>query len=471
MNIEAATDSKKFKCTFESCNWSFSTCYKLERHIKTHTKEKGFVCNKCSKAFANSYNLIAHIKTHTKAPVICHHQGCNKVFDSQKDLYIHFDNHHGPLKCPKKRCLKLFSSQIELQEHITNHDFQYKCKHNGCTKRFRKPSALKIHEFSHTNEKPFKCTVKNCIKSFSTKNKLQRHALIHENNKSFICAINECGKGFNCKEYLIAHERTHQETKPIECPEENCFKHFSCSSTLKVHLKKHADDRPHQCSFKDCSKAYLTASNLRAHEKSHNRQKILSSSSPSIDIMDDGKSNVEEYIDINELMNMPALDISIMSKEELVAAAFGEFACNQYMNCDTITAKNSSSKHSHKHDVNVLNDLDKEKLKDLQEEFVRNIYASSVNTDHSFFPTYLVPPGNNAKYSTSPPLFMDSSENVDNVGVSASETVTLEPSMELSTGHMEIDAACFEASSCMPDHIYSNKMYENSSTVNLQDIH
>ena len=67
-----------------------------------------------------------------------------------------------------------------------------------------------------------------------------------------------------------------------------------------------------------------------------------------------------------------------------------------------------------------------------------------------------------------------SREIVDKVSFSnnlLSETVTLEPSMELSTGHLEIDGACFEASSCMPDHLYSNKLYGNTnSTVNLKDI-
>ena len=302
------------------------------------------------------------------------------------------------------------------------------------------------------------------MKSFSTKQKLTRHQLIHENKKTFSCSVSGCDKAFNCKEYLIAHNRIHQPSKQVQCPVDGCFKHFSCSSTLKVHLMGHANYRPFKCTHKDCDKTYLTASNLRNHQKVHKHN-----SSDTSD--DDEITSVEDqgpYSDINELMNMPAMDISIMSKEELVAATIGEIACSQYMNCEVSSVGVSSTESKDvqsTEDVNVLNDLEKEKLKDLQEEFVRNIYASTIYTDHSFLPSYLVSPDAH----TSTETIIDPRDN--EISSDISETVTLEPSMELSTGHLEIDGACFEASSCMPDHLYSNKLYgDTNSTVNLKDI-
>eukprot|EP00111_Clytia_hemisphaerica_P009796 TCONS_00028735-protein len=444
-------ETKKFPCTYPNCTWSFPTNYKLDRHIKSHTGEKAWICNFCAKSFANGYNLKEHSKLHTRLTAKQNNVVREETVETTTN--IHFDCKDVSIPCPKKRCLRKFTTEKELAVHLTNHDLQYQCSFDGCHKRFSKPSILKQHEANHTQDRPFKCDFESCTKSFATKQKLKRHMGIHENKRNFSCPVEGCDKAFNCKEYLDSHLRTHQDTKPLKCPIEDCFKNFSCTSTLKVHLMKHANNRPFKCTHTGCEKTYLTASNLRSHEKVHKR-KLLATSDDSDD------SEAEETIDTNELMNLPAMDISIMSKEALVAAAFGEIACNEYMNIDSSQVPKDVDNTI---DINVLNESDKEKLKDLQEEFVRNIYASSVNTDHSFLPSYLVPPGSSNK------LNIESKEKP--TMSTLDEPVTLEPSMELSTGHLEIDGACFQASSCMPDHIYSNKLYENSSTVNLQDIH
>ena len=439
------SSAKRFKCLYPECVWSFPSNYKLERHIKSHTGDKSFTCPDCSKLFANAYGLRAHQKIHDL-----------KKSESTDTL--------GQIKCPKKRCLKTFLKKQDLDDHLSNHDFQHKCSFDGCSKRFSKRCILKQHEANHSQDRPFKCFVETCTKSFATKQKLSRHELIHQNKKSFVCPESGCDSAFNCKEYLIAHNRTHQPSKLVQCSVDDCFKHFSCSSALKVHLMGHANYRPFRCTNEDCDKTYLTASNLRSHQKVHKHE--LSGTSD-----DDNDSGTEEqgpYSDINELMNMPAMDISIMAKEELVAATIGEIACSQYMNCEVNDLAFGVSLTESKdiqsvNDVNFLNDLEKEKLKDLQEEFVRNIYASSVYTDHSFLPSYLVSPDTHSSTET---------DSIDKeITSNLAETVTLEPSMELSTGHLEINGACFEASSCMPDHLYSNKLYGNTnSTVNLKDI-
>ena len=443
------SSSKKFKCMYPDCNWSFPSNYKLERHIKSHTGDKDFKCPDCSKLFANAYGLRAHQKIH----------------DIKKSEEITSDTiKPRVIRCPKKRCTKDFLTKQDLNDHLSNHDYPYVCQFDGCSKKYAKQSRLKQHETNHNQNRPFKCTLETCMKSFSTKQKLTRHQLIHENKKTFSCSVSGCDKAFNCKEYLIAHNRIHQPSKQVQCPVDGCFKHFSCSSTLKVHLMGHANYRPFKCTHKDCDKTYLTASNLRNHQKVHKHNSSDTSDNDEITSVEDQGP----YSDINELMNMPAMDISIMSKEELVAATIGEIACSQYMNCEVSSVGVSSTESKDvqsTEDVNVLNDLEKEKLKDLQEEFVRNIYASTIYTDHSFLPSYLVSPDTH----TSTERIIDSRDN--EISSDISETVTLEPSMELSTGHLEIDGACFEASSCMPDHLYSNKLYgDTNSTVNLKDI-
>jgi uncharacterized Zn-finger protein len=44
-----------------------------------------------------------------------------------------------------------------------------------CNKAFSRPSSLRIHNYSHTGEKPFKCPVNGCGKAFSVRSNMKRH--------------------------------------------------------------------------------------------------------------------------------------------------------------------------------------------------------------------------------------------------------------------------------------------------------
>ncbi|KAF9924521.1 hypothetical protein FBU30_005541 [Linnemannia zychae] len=61
-----------FPCAEIGCGKSFSRAYNLTSHMKTHSKERPFVCGSCSLGFARRHDLERHIRLHTgEKPYSC----------------------------------------------------------------------------------------------------------------------------------------------------------------------------------------------------------------------------------------------------------------------------------------------------------------------------------------------------------------------------------------------------------------
>ncbi|KIK98378.1 hypothetical protein PAXRUDRAFT_134344 [Paxillus rubicundulus Ve08.2h10] len=59
--------SKAFVCPLYSCGRLFKRLEHLKRHLRTHTLERPYKCNRCMKRFSRSDNLNQHLRIHARA--------------------------------------------------------------------------------------------------------------------------------------------------------------------------------------------------------------------------------------------------------------------------------------------------------------------------------------------------------------------------------------------------------------------
>eukprot|EP00347_Sterkiella_histriomuscorum_P001460 403371956 len=140
----------------------------------------------------------------------------------------------------------------------------FDCTQDGCGKVFNCKKALKEHERTHNQDRPFKCEL--CDQTFTQYSSLQKHARVHDKKKPFKCSTDGCYQAFSQVSNLIRHQRIHTGEKPYEC--EICGKQFASGSNLKQHIQIHDRQEArsqYKCIFEGCDKSYLYPSSLKKH--------------------------------------------------------------------------------------------------------------------------------------------------------------------------------------------------------------
>ena len=132
------------------CHQSFGSTKALRHHMKTHTDEMGWVCEKCSKVLSTRAMLDLHVAGCGKQDKQHNCQACGKGYTTKQALVAHIKAKHGPppttkeLTCPISE--KVFKVLKTMREHMATHKGPFPCPVEGCTNGpFSLPKRLNRH--------------------------------------------------------------------------------------------------------------------------------------------------------------------------------------------------------------------------------------------------------------------------------------------------------------------------------------
>lgn len=190
--------AKIYACVHSGCTRTFTSNFKLSRHLLIHSGERRFQCTSCDRRFHRKDHLKNHLQVHNP----------NKI--------LH--------RCDK--CQKTYCSQLSYRKHVALHAAEagdLVCRICGMLQPDREAILchLKVHTGSRTlrgpSERKYPC--KLCDRSFFTKKDVKRHLVVHTGKRDFVCKY--CPQRFGRKDHLVRHTKKSHNSNSGGSPSSN----------------------------------------------------------------------------------------------------------------------------------------------------------------------------------------------------------------------------------------------------------
>uniref|UniRef100_A0A182NDD0 Protein krueppel n=1 Tax=Anopheles dirus TaxID=7168 RepID=A0A182NDD0_9DIPT len=219
-------------------------------------KTSGGICGICDTKYGDMVRLKQHIIIHLdKFP--CPLEGCGCEYASLARLSIHVSNQHVDYLSPTCPHCNESIERVDLRQHVR---LFCKAKQFGCThcdKKFLSSKALSQH--LRKLEQSFPCS--QCDKALTSLASLRLHERTHSGERPYVCTI--CNKSYKTSSLRTAHMDTHIDGKTFKCS--MCDKYLQTRACYRNHLKRHLEARNHECFV--CGKKFFQKCTLRVHLK------------------------------------------------------------------------------------------------------------------------------------------------------------------------------------------------------------
>jgi len=144
-------DKQKYTC--KDCGKKIKVTGKDPRNLRTHiqnqhTKNDGYTCSHCGKTFKVLRSKVLHEFRHNPPTLFCNHEGCEKAFHFKTELEKHLRTHTDERPYVCSQCGNSFRQRIHLETHMISHSDEKQFECSRCHLMFKHSSTLNKHKCS-----------------------------------------------------------------------------------------------------------------------------------------------------------------------------------------------------------------------------------------------------------------------------------------------------------------------------------